>query len=104
MVEEYNIFNDDTEHEQESFSLDNNSETKDTITSDSLINKNMMIADVANMHPDVVPILLENGLHCIGCGASEFETIEEGFLGHGISNSEIDKIVDDINNFIRDNK
>jgi hydroxylamine reductase len=69
----------------------------------NLITKNMMIADVANSYPDVVPILLDNGLHCIGCGASEFETIEEGFYGHGLDDSEIDKIVEDINNYIKEN-
>jgi len=72
-------------------------------SSTSPITKDMIIADIANMYPDVIPILFENGLHCVGCGGAEFETVEQGFLGHGMDGSEIDKIIEDINTYIKDN-
>jgi hydroxylamine reductase len=70
---------------------------------DKTISKTMMIGDAVSEYPDIVPIMIENGMHCIGCGASMFETLEEGFLGHGMSDKEIDKIMGEINKLVKDN-
>ena len=44
--------------------------------------------------------MLKHGLHCIGCGVSAWETIEQGALSHGMSKKEIDKMIDGINEAI----
>lgn len=37
------------------------------------------------------------GLHCIGCNASNWETLEVGMLGHGKTQEEIDELVRRLN-------
>lgn len=37
------------------------------------------------------------GLHCIGCHAAVWETLEGGMKGHGKSDAEIDRLVDKLN-------
>jgi hybrid cluster-associated redox disulfide protein len=67
------------------------------------ISKEILISDLADKYPDTIPILIENGMHCIGCGASMFETLEEGFQGHGMNDEEIKRIMIDINRHIEEN-
>ncbi|MAE13538.1 hypothetical protein CMO92_03155 [Candidatus Woesearchaeota archaeon] len=61
------------------------------------ITKKMAIADIISRHPEAAEILLSRGLHCVGCQASAFENLEEGAMAHGMSDKEIDEIVDQIN-------
>ena len=48
------------------------------------ITKNMIIGDILKINMGVVPILLNEGLHCIGCPASQGESLEEACMVHGI--------------------
>ena len=48
------------------------------------ITKNMIISDVLKINMGVVPILLNEGMHCIGCPASQGESLEEACMVHGI--------------------
>ena len=48
------------------------------------ITKNMIIGDILKINMGVVPILLNEGMHCIGCPASQGESIEEACMVHGI--------------------
>lgn len=64
------------------------------------ITKDMLIGDVIHNYPSVIEILLNNGIHCVGCQVSSFETLEEGFKGHGMTDKKIDNIVEQLNNAI----
>ncbi|MBS3148148.1 iron-sulfur cluster assembly accessory protein [Candidatus Woesearchaeota archaeon] len=64
------------------------------------VNKDMIIGDVLKEYPDVAVIMLENGLHCVGCHANVFDTIEAGSLGHGMSEEQVAKMVIEMNQFI----
>ena len=48
------------------------------------ITKDMTIGELINVKPDVAPVLLEIGMHCLGCPASQGETIEEAAMVHGV--------------------
>ncbi|OPL07640.1 MAG: disulfide oxidoreductase [delta proteobacterium ML8_F1] len=48
------------------------------------IEKNMTIAQLIQSRPESVSVLLGNGMGCIGCPASQAETIEQASLVHGI--------------------
>lgn len=48
------------------------------------ITKNMIIGDILKINMGVVPILLNEGMHCIGCPASQGESLEEACMVHGI--------------------
>ena len=62
------------------------------------INKKMMIGEAVRLNSNAAEILIENGVHCIGCGGMSFETLEQGLKAHGFSSNEIDKIIKSINN------
>ncbi len=65
-----------------------------------LVTKDMVIGDVLKKYPDVAVIMLEHGLHCVGCHANVFDTIEAGCQIHGIDDETIDSMVKEINKFI----
>lgn len=48
------------------------------------LNKNMTIAELMEVAPDKINVLLMAGMHCIGCPASMGETLEEACMVHGI--------------------
>ena len=49
------------------------------------ITKDMTIGEILNIGgAAVIPALLEMGMHCIGCPASQAETLEEAAMVHGI--------------------
>jgi len=68
------------------------------------IHKDMMIGEVISKHPEktnlLSEIMIDFGIHCVGCGAATFETLEEGVLGHGFSKQDLAKLVTDLNKAI----
>lgn len=48
------------------------------------ITKDMTIGEILRTNPDVAPVLLDAGMHCLGCPASQAETLEEAAMVHGI--------------------
>jgi len=65
-----------------------------------LVTKDMVIGDVLKKYPDAAVIMLEHGLHCVGCHANVFDTIEAGCKVHGIGDETVDSLVTEINKFI----
>jgi len=68
------------------------------------VSKDMLLGDVVGKFPDAVPILLEHGLHCVGCHVAAFETIGQGAKAHGMSENEIDKMIEKINKAVSEKK
>ena len=60
-------------------------------------NKSTMIGELLQIDENVAPILLNIGMHCLGCPSSQMETIEQAAMVHGI---DPDMLVDEINNFL----
>ena len=54
-----------------------------------MIEKTITIGELLEKYPDKVDILLESGMHCIGCPASQMETLEEACEVHGIDVEEL---------------
>lgn len=50
----------------------------------SNITKDMTIGEIIRSNPDAVPVLLDAGMHCLGCPASQGESIAEAAMVHGI--------------------
>ena len=59
------------------------------------ITKDMIIADIIQINMGCVPILLNEGMHCIGCPASQGETLEEACMVHGVNADEVAKKLND---------
>ena len=53
------------------------------------ITKDMTIGEILRIDERLVPILLETGMHCLGCPASQGETLEEACAVHGTNAQEI---------------
>ena len=53
------------------------------------ITKDMTIGDLLNVKPSVAPVLMDIGMHCLGCPASRGETIEEAAMVHGLNADEL---------------
>lgn len=49
-----------------------------------VINKDMTVGEVIMLKPSTISILMGIGLGCIGCPASQNETIEEAAMVHGL--------------------
>lgn len=47
-------------------------------------NKDTKIGELLEKAPEKADILLEAGMHCLGCPASQAETLEEACMVHGI--------------------
>lgn len=61
------------------------------------ITKETMIGELLNIDADVAPILLNIGMHCLGCPSSQMETIAEAAMVHGLDPEDL---VSTINNFL----
>ena len=55
----------------------------------SKINKDMIIAEILDVDRNLASILMASGMHCIGCPASQMETLEEACEVHGIDVNEV---------------
>ncbi len=53
------------------------------------ITKETTIGDILNIKPAAIPVLMEIGMHCIGCPASQGETVEEAAMVHGVDVDEL---------------
>ena len=42
------------------------------------------------------------GLHCVGCQAATWETLEVGMLGHGFREEEINRLLDRLNEILQE--
>lgn len=53
------------------------------------ITKDMIIHDIIAVDSNLIPVLLESGMHCIGCPSAQGETLEEACMVHGIDVNEV---------------
>ena len=51
--------------------------------------KDTLIGKILEQAPEKADILLEAGMHCLSCPASQMETLEEACEVHGIDVNEI---------------
>ena len=55
------------------------------------------IGEALSMNPGIAPILQEIGMHCLGCPASQGESLAEAAMVHGI---DAELLVEKINAFL----
>lgn len=48
------------------------------------ITKDMTIGEILRTAPEVAPILMEAGMHCLGCPSAQAESLEEAAMVHGM--------------------
>ena len=53
------------------------------------IDKSMLIGELIQVDELVAPMLMRAGMHCLGCPASQGESLEEACMVHGIDCDEL---------------
>ncbi len=53
------------------------------------ITKDMLIGDILRYDMSVAPILMNMGMHCLGCPSSQMESLEEACMVHGVDVNDI---------------
>ena len=61
--------------------------------------KDMTIGEILRTNPAVAPILLEAGMHCLGCPSASGESVEQACLVHG---ADCDALIEKINALIEE--
>jgi len=56
--------------------------------------KDTKIGEILEKAPEKAEILLQAGMHCLGCPASQEETLEEACAVHGI---DVEALVEELN-------
>ena len=59
----------------------------------SEITQDMTIGEIIRTAPEVMPILMEAGMHCIGCPSAQGESLAEAAMVHGIDIDELMKVI-----------
>ncbi len=66
-----------------------------------MITKEMTIEEILGGFPHksqkLAQELTDTGLHCVGCGAATWETLETGVLGHGFSETDLQQLLGRLN-------
>ena len=58
------------------------------------IEKTTKIGELLEQAPEKAELLLEAGMHCLGCPASQAETLKEACMVHGI---DVDELIEKLN-------
>jgi hybrid cluster-associated redox disulfide protein len=61
------------------------------------VTKDMIISDILKLDKGTIPILLNSGMHCLGCPSSSGESLEDACAIHGI---DADELVKKLNNYL----
>lgn len=61
------------------------------------VTKDMIIAELINIDKGIIVILMQAGMHCVGCPSSQGETLEEACMVHGM---DCDALVEEINTYL----
>lgn len=61
------------------------------------VDRKINIAELIEKYPETAEVLFASGFYCLGCSMAGFETLEDGALAHGMSDKEIDKLVQKLN-------
>lgn len=54
------------------------------------VTKDMIIEDIINMDQNLIPILMQSGMHCVGCPASRGESLAEACFVHGLDPEDVE--------------
>ena len=57
------------------------------------VTKDMTIGEILRTNPQIAPILMEAGMHCLGCPSAQGESLEEAAMVHGM---DIDALMEQI--------
>ena len=62
-----------------------------------MITKEMLIGDIVKTYPEAGNVLMEFGMHCIGCMAARGESLSDACAVHGL---DADEVAEALNNAV----
>ncbi|OQA20301.1 MAG: hypothetical protein BWY61_01884 [Firmicutes bacterium ADurb.Bin354] len=65
------------------------------------ITKDMLIPEILEMDPYIANMLMAQGMHCISCYAAAGESLAEAMFVHGYSADDIDVMVNELNDYLK---
>ncbi len=63
-----------------------------------MVTKDMRIGEIIRIDFNIVEILMDAGMHCVGCPSAQGESIEQACMVHGI---DADELVGKINDYLK---
>ena len=72
-----------------------------TLMDNTYVNEQTLIGEIVNQYPETIEILLGIGMHCLGCPASQMESLEDACAVHGF---DVQPVVDALNAKIAENR
>ena len=61
------------------------------------VTKKTLIGEALSIDEEIAPILMGIGMHCLGCPASQGESLEEACMVHGV---DVEELLAEVNNII----
>lgn len=58
------------------------------------VTKDMTIGEILRTNSQIAPILMEAGMHCLGCPSAQAESLEEAAMVHGMDIEELMKKIE----------
>ena len=68
---------------------------------ENTVNKEMSIGEVLSIHRGTAKIMMEFGMHCLGCPCAAAESLEQACAAHGAN---VDELVHQLNEFLAEAK
>ena len=60
-----------------------------------MITGETLIGEIVNEHPEAIDVLMSIGMHCLGCPASQAESLEEACMVHGFDPASVVEAIND---------
>lgn len=61
------------------------------------VTKDMVIGQIIQVDRGIIPILMNSGMHCLGCPSSQMESLEDACAVHGM---DVDVLIKEINDYL----
>lgn len=61
----------------------------------TVVNRKTLIGEIVNQYPETAEVLLGIGMHCLGCPASQAESLEDACAVHGVDPESVIKDIND---------
>ena len=61
----------------------------------TVVNRKTLIGEIVNQYSETAEVLLGIGMHCLGCPASQAESLEDACAVHGVDPESVIKAIND---------
>lgn len=61
------------------------------------VTRDMIIGEILQVDKGLIPILMNSGMHCLGCPSSQMESLEDACMVHGI---DVEQLIKQMNDYL----